>query len=369
VSLVSVLSTHRGRAGFEIYMSHFLCLVAGADPDYELAPFHEFECTGVRDEFVIEIDQTAEKRTEFESETYRAYIAPDGSVHHTYEDQFYRDPTPEETPMVGLGSGCGGGFFWTSKDWGDGRGYRAKVNYLPAGWEEKEVPLKDAFAFKEWLTEYQSISACTVATMDPDGEHKHSYVLLDDAGEVVKVVRWTNPGAKWDWHVTGGRYSDRLLLKDGSHANSARKGDVDWSAMERNAGTDASDRWLKARVILDNYPPFESWIAIRERHGLESIEAARAEYKAQPAVENYPEKWDGPDQFLPSHVEYVAAAVDAAYPGFAFVKDRQWAESGSMGWFGMVSDEKDAASWNKAKREFVRSLPDDMLLTCVDCHI
>lgn len=40
-------------------MSHFTVLVAGDDPSHELAPFHEFECTGLNDEFVQDVDHTA----------------------------------------------------------------------------------------------------------------------------------------------------------------------------------------------------------------------------------------------------------------------------------------------------------------------
>lgn len=41
-------------------MSHFTVLVIGADPERQLQPFHEFECTGVDDEFVQDIDITAD---------------------------------------------------------------------------------------------------------------------------------------------------------------------------------------------------------------------------------------------------------------------------------------------------------------------
>ena len=33
-------------------MSHFTVLVIGENIDQQLAPFHEFECTGTNDEFV-----------------------------------------------------------------------------------------------------------------------------------------------------------------------------------------------------------------------------------------------------------------------------------------------------------------------------
>lgn len=47
-------------------MSHFTVLVIGDNVERQLAPYHEFECTGTDDEFVVEVDDTAEVRSEFE---------------------------------------------------------------------------------------------------------------------------------------------------------------------------------------------------------------------------------------------------------------------------------------------------------------
>jgi hypothetical protein len=47
----------------------------------------------------------------------------------------------------------------------------------------------------------------------------------------------------------------------------------------------------------------------------------------------------------------------------------KWYEKGSMGWFGCVIGEKDQAEWNAEFNRMFDSLPDDALLTAVDCHI
>lgn len=355
-------------------MSHFLCLVAGSDPDYQLAPFHEFECTGQRDEFCQEFDKTDEYRLEYDKETTRRLKAPDGSLHNPYDNRFYRvATTPEERERAKermLGSGCGGGLIWDSKDWGDGKGYSTRFQFIPDGWDEVDVPVKDVKTFQEWVEGYYGHKPCTFATIEPEGEHKYGYTLLDNNSEVVKCVDITNPNKRWDWWVIGGRYSDRLTLKDGTRTNQAKKGDIDWFAMEKAAGGDASHKWLTAHAILDQHPAWESWDTIRERHG-NDMSNARDEYWKQPAVAAYKaiDGWDGPDEFLATHTDYVQAAVDGAYPGFAFVHERTWNERGEMGWFASVSNEKPEGDWNKIKREFIQSLPDDMLLTVVDCHI
>lgn len=40
-----------------------------------------------------------------------------------------------------------------------------------------------------------------------------------------------------------------------------------------------------------------------------------------------------------------------------------------MGWFGMAMDEKAQNDWNDEFYEMLRGLPEDTLLTAVDCHI
>lgn len=47
----------RGRK-IEKNMSHFTVMVIGNNPQDQLAPYHEFECTGVDDQYIQDIDQT-----------------------------------------------------------------------------------------------------------------------------------------------------------------------------------------------------------------------------------------------------------------------------------------------------------------------
>lgn len=54
---------------------------------------------------------------------------------------------------------------------------------------------------------------------------------------------------------------------------------------------------------------------------------------------------------------------------FAVVKDGKWYERGKIGWFAVVSDEKDKDAWNEEVKQLLASLPPDTLLTMYDCHI
>jgi hypothetical protein len=53
-------------------MSHFTVMVIGDNPEKQLAPFHEYECTGIEDEYVIfvEAEESKDKLTA-EYETYK----------------------------------------------------------------------------------------------------------------------------------------------------------------------------------------------------------------------------------------------------------------------------------------------------------
>src|SRR5512147_421756 len=132
-------------------MSHFSVLVvtdrkpSHADLAAILRPWHEFECTGVADQYVIDKDITEEARAEYESSTETRLRDPAGGLHSPYADKFYREPTAEESAQFGriAGAGSDGTISWTSRDWGDGRGYRAKVEFTPEGWEEVKVPTSE----------------------------------------------------------------------------------------------------------------------------------------------------------------------------------------------------------------------------------
>lgn len=196
-------------------MSHFSVLVIRR-PDQSLEdllqPFHEFECTGKSDQYVQAIDITDKLRAEYEEDTTRRYRDMHGKLHDPYLNEFYRDFTEEELARIRpCGSGTSGGLLYHSKDWGDGKGYRPKVHFLPAGWEEVKLMVRDEQTFLEWVIDDRSYKS-VIHGQKPDleGDHKYGYIELDAAGEVGRVLKRTNPSPKWDWWVVGGRYSGKF---------------------------------------------------------------------------------------------------------------------------------------------------------------
>jgi hypothetical protein len=205
-------------------MSHFTVLVIGDNPEEQLAPFHEFECTGYNDQYVQDIDMTKEARDEYNSSSSYMLKDRDGRLYDKYSDEFYRDPTEEELKKIGTygGSGICGEINYKSKNWDDGLGYRTKVRYVPIGFVEVEVKGNETQSFANWIEDYYCIESILEGELpDINNKHKYGYTVIDSNGEVIRFVKRTNPNKKWDWYVLGGRWNNFFLLKNGNYSNSA----------------------------------------------------------------------------------------------------------------------------------------------------
>jgi len=391
-------------------MSHFCVLVITKNQPTEdqlaaiLQPWHEFECTGVDDQYVVDVDKTDEFRKDWETETSTMYRDGFGTLFSPYQDRFYREPTEEELEKHHpMGTGCGGGISWTSKDWGDGRGYRAKIHYVPDGFEEVEVPTKQVKTFREFCayqtSEDREVTLGTGGTLDLDEDHKYGYTLLDAGGDVIRVIDRTNPNSKWDWYQVGGRYSARLKVFS---ATAAKKGKRSWANEQEDLG-DGVDQARRDNLDFARMKTYQQnkrreWLAeCLTRSGCTMEEADRAVVafaKADAAWESIPGEdkprlWDwlrasddeeiklalksreknfgvpepAPGQTLEQWVE-AAPAISC----WAVVKDGIWSEKGEMGWFGMSNDKMTDAEWQAGVERMIVDLSPTDWLTFVDCH-
>jgi len=290
-------------------MSHFTVLVIGENPEAQLAPFHEFECTSENNQYVVDVDVT------------------------------------EETREKGLGY--------------HGLGTRVVD-------DESEV--------------------------DREGAHKYGYAVIKN-GVLVKAVNRTNPNAKWDWYVLGGRYTGFFKLKPGfsgetgtpglmtepatsGWVDQARKGAIDFEGMRNAASERARKRYRQFHQLIDGLPFPDSWETVLGRHSdtKEGIEEARQEYFAQPVMavlrkDDY-FRWETDiSRYTVTEAEFVQKACDRAILCFAFVKDSKWYERGEMGWFACVTNEKPLGEWKQEFTQMLESLSDSTLLSVYDCHI
>lgn len=164
---------------------------------------------------------------------------------------------------------------------------------------------------------------------------------------------WENPNAKWDWWVVGGRYSGKLKLKPGTQGetgrrswtnekeeirpefvDSARFADIDWEGMREHRLAERAKWWDEAESKGEN----------------ETMR--RLIYGIEPEM---------------TKEQYIAKGEE--FSVFAVLKDGQWYEKGEMGWFAIVSNEKEETAWKSELKSLIEGLSPDTRLTIVDCHI
>jgi hypothetical protein len=294
-------------------MSHFSVMVIGPNPDDQLAPYHEFECTSRNDQYVKDVDITDE---------FRAVMD---------------DADPGEDPL-------------------------------------------------ERALDYYGYSAITHEDeADRHDAHKWGFVVVQD-NTVVRAVKRTNPVARWDWYVVGGRWTGFLRLHPGrtgltgspgimtdeapeGHVDQARHGDIDWGGMRAKAGNEAARLWDRVRELSPAL--WTSWDSIRSDHP-DDIDMARRVYSAQLGRQalsfDQDLQWCN-DDVLVSREEYVSRARQRAVVTYAVVRNGEWFQRGRMGWWGMSRDEMPESEWHALVNQLVDGLDPDTLITIVDCHI
>lgn len=313
-------------------MSHFTVLVVTDTPDQVgevLQPFHEYECTDVDDEYVIDVDCTDEVNKWLARELFVGTSKINGEIGYQYNLE------------------------------------RA---------EEKLADFKIMSQEEYCLLKGESIS--------DEIKDWFNYELKDG-----KWFNHTNPNSKWDWWLIGGRWSGSLELKEGKSGAAGRKplvmgggesdgidqalkGDIDFESKMKGAADEAAIEYDKAAKIIDRRE-WKTWKECRE--SAESIDIARDEYNNQLVIKDLKKEWDSPFadlcEFKTDRDSYIKTKANSAISTFAVLKDGKWYERGDMGWWGCVSDEKEVNSWNGEFKDLLDTIPDDKFLTVVDCHI
>jgi hypothetical protein len=404
-------------------MSHFTVLVIGDNVDEQMAPYHEFECTGEDNQYVQDIDITKDARAEFKKDTTTVYQTASGKLQRRFTKngnwdlRYFRKVNDVELAEIN-----GQDVF--SRDHGDlkdGRAYFTRyskdyknntiyVQRIPQGWKEVEAPTSKVESFAQWAEGYYGVKPVGFGKAPNKAKtHKYGYILLDKDGKVKKIVDRTNPNKKWDGYQIGGRWNGFFKLKPAAvgaalvgvgapglqgydsgyvapgpdRADVCQKGQVDIAGMRDDAGAEAAKRYDLFSSATAGLPAFVSWNTILLEHGIDTeadkpdytnIEAARSAFHAQPVVQalrsNEATRWYDAEDFQMTKAEYVQSARDGALSTYALLHEGVWYSKGRMGWFGMSLDETmTQAQWNAETAKLIDSLPDETMLTVVDCHI
>lgn len=333
-------------------MSHFTVMVIGDEPEKQLAPYHEYECTGVDDEYVIDIDCTEEVE-EWKKETvWVGFSKETGEAdYHLNEEQAVKNLNDITT--------------------------MSRVEWIESKHEEDE----DAETLDEYINDWFGYKQ-------------------DDEG---RYWQHTNPNSKWDWYQVGGRWSGFFKMKDSArgelgekswcnkneniaanYADVTTKGNIDLEGMMEDIRKEKEITFNHLVAAMGDTTPV-AWATIREE--FEDIEDARKAYRNsdfKQAIAAYEKEHDVRlDSFMgdmyedyylhlplkQARLRYVETAAMNVITPYAFVKDSEWVQRGEMGWWGMSSNEMEKDDWTQAFYKMFQELPDDTLITMVDCHI
>lgn len=299
-------------------MSHFTVLVTGDDYKAALAPFHEFECTGIDDEFVQEIEDTEEMRADYET---NGDPELDKSFAH-FINRWTNRPILTKPRSADQEEGRYG---YVLVEDGVVRSFN-RTN--PNGkWDWYEV----------------------------GGRWRGSLLLKKGAEGVIG-----EPSSA----ALGGDFTGRV--------DQARIKDIDLREMLREERERASEEYNAAAEVIAGRD-WRAWGDFLKEvdAGTMTLDEAREAHNAQPVARDFAssDRW-----FLSgwsnrfhgvSRGDFVAQAK--SFTPFAILHEGKWHERGSMGWWAMVSDEN--PRWSDVAEEIINSLDPETVVTVVDCHI
>ena len=175
---------------------------------------------------------------------------------------------------------------------------------------------------------------------------------------------WSNPNAKYDCFVVGGRWRGLLWLKEGK---TGRYGERSW--MNKDAPADPT-RCDCAKVCDCDFTPVQTsyeraarfWEVCFEGSPLQEGEKKEdfvPFYNKKYYIEKYGTK------------ESYAKSSSLVYTHSYLSENGEWEETGKMGWFGC--DDSTAESRKRYEAAFAAYLEEatkrNLYITIVDCHI
>jgi hypothetical protein len=322
-------------------MSHFSVLVvANNDQELEdkLMPYHEYECTGI-DQYCQWVDDIHDEHLkEYNEETVECVLKNGKIIGTKYSDN-------EIIKSM-----------WKR----NGIGFSSKDEFIIAeGYDLVDVPFKEKYStFDEFMNDWCGYSKKNPAT--------------------GRFERWTNPNAKWDWYEVGGRYSNRLINKNGNKSDFAYVEDIDWDTMILEKKNfllknydDFYSYYNQENVIptVDEITKYEEWASRYDKVKtviLDSTQYAKIS-RAFDAMDWYMWGLDEIEKFLTcNREEYsVVPALTYAFVGL----DGKWNQEAEMGWWGMDDKSKGTECYDGEWWQLVQNLPAGSGIYIVDCHI
>jgi hypothetical protein len=351
-------------------MSHFsVVVITEQKPTQDvlgelLAPYHEFECTGVDDEHVVTVDETEKVKADYENHKLD-FKTLAGFVSEYYGKAFVE----AEEDIMSKGGDIKEKFKY---------GYA--VGSLKDNVVRKVVVRTNQEAKWDWwvvggrwsgfLDNYNphddpsNVETCEQCNGTGKRDDKLGRELRKkEPGYTCNGCAGKGTRTKWptQWKQHKG---DSLQIKN-----------VPLVPMREKAEREALRFWDKAHKIIAGRHIL-TWEEARAG-AKDDIDLARERFNSEPVVKDLRKAklLDGWSDGLTlkalkkTRNEYGKNARASTLVPFAILKDGKWYERGEMGWWGVVLNGKEADDWNEEYAKLLDGLSPDTWLTVVDCHI
>jgi len=198
------------------------------------------------------------------------------------------------------------------------------------------------------------------------------YYDEDQIGPNGEVYSTYNPDSKWDWYEVGGRWAGTIAVKDGveiDEPNFSWGWDADSRAKVIAEGLKTDSAYVKDVDFSKMHRTEEDY-----KNALRFWELIVEGDKPKNKEEEEQVKWSfyKPEYYIKRYKDKETyAKCNSSFSMWAVVKDGVWYEKGEMGWWAMSSETDDEAlDWEMNFFDrFIKDLPEDTLITVVDCHI
>lgn len=302
-------------------MSHFSILVVGA-VEHNMAPFHEFECTGRDDEFVKTIDVTENKRKEYESKKAEKGKDFDCKSFKEYLEDYCGYNFAESPEKVDITGKHKYSYFYPVEGTEDDFKVFWRTN--PNSFYDYYGEGYEGFILKDGTTSNHALKKdIDFVTIWSNRENK----AREKYRKVISALGYT-PSIEHTWNSL----VDKFAPKDDSQAQMTRE--------------EAVQIYEAQKAVIDYKKLFDE-------HKLDVCEFGF---------------FSKVDDFCMTEDEYVQSQCVHCIT-FGYVVNRKYHSQGDMGWWAIVSNKKDSAVWDQEYKEFIESLPEDAELTILDCHV
>jgi hypothetical protein len=194
----------------------------------------------------------------------------------------------------------------------------------------------------------------------------------EEIGPNGEVYSTHNPDSKWDWYEVGGRFAGQITVKDGVEIENPN---FSWGWRDEDketiiaSGHKTDTAYVKDIDFTKMHRTEEDYKSALRYWEL-IVEGVKPKNKKEEEMVKF--NWYKPEFYLERYKDKETyAKCSSSFSMWAVVKDGVWYEKGNMGWWAMSSETNDeAVDWEMNFFDrFIKDLPEDTLLTVVDCHI